>query len=291
MVMEKLGINKKAVQKSWYKFSKNPLSIIGLVVVLAIIFITVFANIIAPYPKHAGWFTDFPNAKLPPSLGHPFGTDTMGRDVLSRVMFGFRYSLMMAMIVLVLVVPTGTFLGLVAGYYNNTWLDTIIMRLTDIFVAIPSLVLAMMISAMLEPSLFNAMLAVTLLWWPWYTRLVYGITCSMRNEYFIQSAEMIGASPFHILIKEILPNTLAPIFTKMTLDVAWVSLRGASLSFIGWGAQPPTPDLGTMVSDGYRYMPELWWISIFPSLAIVFTILGFNLLGDGIRDMLAAEAY
>lgn len=289
--MEKLGINKKSVRKSWYKFSKNPLSIIGLVVVLAIVFITIFANILAPYPKHAEWFTDFPNAKLPPSLGHPFGTDTMGRDVLSRVMFGFRYSLMMAMIVLVLVVPTGTFLGLVAGYYNNTWLDTIIMRLTDIFVAIPSLVLAMMISAMLEPSLFNAMLAVTLLWWPWYTRLVYGITCSMRNEYFIQSAEMIGASPFHILIKEILPNTLAPIFTKMTLDVAWVILIGASLSFIGLGAQPPTPDLGTMVSDGYRYMPELWWISIFPSLAIVFTILGFNLLGDGIRDMLAAEAY
>lgn len=289
--MEKLVIKKKSVRKSWYKFSKNPLSIIGLVVVLAIVFITIFANIIAPYPKHAGWFTDFPNAKLPPSLGHPFGTDTMGRDVLSRVMFGFRYSLMMAMIVLVLVVPTGTFLGLVAGYYNNTWLDTIIMRLTDIFVAIPSLVLAMMISAMLEPSLFNAMLAVTLLWWPWYTRLVYGITCSMRNEYFVQSAEMIGASPFHILIREILPNTLAPIFTKMTLDVAWVILIGASLSFIGLGAQPPTPDLGTMVSDGYRYMPELWWISIFPSLAIVFTILGFNLLGDGIRDMLAAEAY
>ncbi len=289
--MEKLGINKKSVRKSWYKFSKNPLSIIGLVVVLAIVFITIFANIIAPYPKHAEWFTDFPNAKLPPSLGHPFGTDTMGRDVLSRVMFGFRYSLMMAMIVLVLVVPTGTFLGLVAGYYNNTWLDTIIMRLTDIFVAIPSLVLAMMISALLEPSLFNAMLAVTLLWWPWYARLVYGIACSMRNEYFIQSAEMIGASPFHILIREILPNTLAPIFTKMTLDVAWVILIGASLSFIGLGAQPPTPDLGTMVSDGYRYMPELWWISIFPSLAIVFTILGFNLLGDGIRDMLAAEAY
>jgi len=289
--MEKLGINKKSVKRSWYKFSKNPLSIIGLVVVLAIIFITIFANIIAPYPKHAGWFTDFPNAKLPPSLSHPFGTDTMGRDVLSRVMFGFRYSLMMAIVVLVLVVPTGTFLGLVAGYYNNTWLDTIIMRLTDIFVAIPSLVLAMMISALLEPSLFNAMLALTLLWWPWYTRLVYGIACSMRNEYFIQSAEMIGASPLHILIREILPNTLAPIFTKMTLDVAWVILIGSSLSFIGLGAQPPTPDLGTMVSDGYRYMPELWWISIFPGLAIVFTILGFNLLGDGIRDMLAAEAY
>lgn len=284
-------MNREEFKKNWYKFSRNPLSIIGLAVVSTIIFITFFANFIAPYPKHAGWFTDFVNAKLPPSLKHLFGTDTMGRDVLSRVMFGFRYSLMMAFTVLVMVVPTGTFLGLVAGYYNNTWLDTVIMRLTDIFVAIPSLVLAMMISSLLKPSLFNAMIAVTLLWWPWYTRLVYGIASSLRNEYFVQAAEMIGASPFHILFREILPNTLAPIFTKMTLDVAWVILIGSSLSFIGLGAQPPTPDLGTMVSDGYRYMPELWWISIFPGLAIVFTILGFNLLGDGIRDMLAAEVY
>ncbi len=245
--MERLGMNRKSMQKNWYKFSRNPLSIIGLVVVAVIIFITLFANFIAPYPEHAGWFTDFDNAKLSPSFNHPFGTDTMGRDVLSRVMFGFRYSLMMALMVLIIVVPTGTFLGLIAGYYNNTWLDTIIMRLTDIFVAIPSLVLAMMISALLKPSLFNAMIAVTILWWPWYTRLVYGIASSLRNEYFIQSAEMIGASPLHILFREILPNTLAPIFTKMTLDVAWVILIGSSLSFIGLGAQPPTPDLGTMV--------------------------------------------
>lgn len=289
--MERLGLKREEFKKNWYKFSRNPLSIIGLAVVSMTIFITLFANFISPYPEHAGWFTDFNSAKLPPSIIHPFGTDTMGRDVLSRVMFGFRYSLMMAFTVLVMVVPTGTFLGLVAGYYNNTWLDTVIMRLTDIFVAIPSLVLAMMISSLLKPSLYNAMIAVTLLWWPWYTRLVYGIASSLRNEYFVQAAEMVGASPLHILFREILPNTLAPIFTKMTLDVAWVILIGSSLSFIGLGAQPPTPDLGTMVSDGYRYMPELWWISMFPGLAIVFTILGFNLLGDGIRDMLAAEVY
>jgi peptide/nickel transport system permease protein len=289
--LERLGLKREEFKKNWYKFSRNPLSIIGLAVVSMTIFITLFANFISPYPEHAGWFTDFNSAKLPPSIIHPFGTDTMGRDVLSRVMFGFRYSLMMAFTVLVMVVPTGTFLGLVAGYYNNTWLDTVIMRLTDIFVAIPSLVLAMMISSLLKPSLYNAMIAVTLLWWPWYTRLVYGIASSLRNEYFVQAAEMVGASPLHILFREILPNTLAPIFTKMTLDVAWVILIGSSLSFIGLGAQPPTPDLGTMVSDGYRYMPELWWISMFPGLAIVFTILGFNLLGDGIRDMLAAEVY
>jgi len=289
--LEDSRVRRKAIKKNWYKFSRNPLSIIGLVVVSLIIFITLFANFIAPYPEHAGWFTDFEHAKLSPRPKHLLGTDTMGRDVLSRVMFGFRYSLMMAIVVLIIVVPVGTFLGLVAGYYNNTWLDTIIMRVTDIFVAIPSLVLAMMISALLRPSLFNAMIAVTLLWWPWYTRLVYGVTSSIRNEYFIQAAEMIGASPFHILFKEILPNTLAPVFTKMTLDVGWVILIGSSLSFIGLGAQPPTPDLGTMVADGYRYMPELWWVSIFPGLAIVLTILGFNLLGDGIRDMLASEAY
>mgnify|MGYP003681899902 CR=1 FL=1 len=262
-----------------------------MVVVSLIILITLFANFIAPYPEHAGWFTDFEHAKLSPRLKYPLGTDTMGRDVLSRVMFGFRYSLMMAIVVLIIVVPIGTFLGLVAGYYNNTWLDTIIMRLTDIFVAIPSLVLAMMISSLLRPSLFNAMIAVTLLWWPWYARLVYGIASSLRNEYFIQGGSTGSSSPFHILFREILPNALAPIFTKMTLDVGWVILIGSSLSFIGLGAQPPTPDLGTMVADGYRYMPEFWWVSIFPGLAIMLTILGFNLLGDGIRDMLAAEVY
>jgi peptide/nickel transport system permease protein len=142
---------------------------------------------------------------------------------------------------------------------------------------------------MLEPTLYNAMLAVTVMWWPWYTRLVYGLSSSIKNEYFIQAAEVTGASTSRILLGEILPNCLSPIFTKMTLDVGWVILIGSTLSFVGLGAQPPTPDLGTMVSDGSKYIPSQWWISLFPALFIVLIILGFNLLGDGLRDMLAGD--
>jgi len=284
-------MEKEKIKKGWYKFSRNKLSIIGLVSVTCIIFIALFANVIAPYPKHAGWFTDFDNAKKSPNLRNIFGTDPFGRDVLSRTMFGFRYSLMMAVVVLIIIVPIGTILGLVAGYYNNTWIDTIIMRVTDIFLAVPSLLMAMMVCALLRPSAFNAMFAMSMSWWPWYTRLIYGLGSSLKNEYFIQSAEIMGASTSHILFREILPNCLAQLFTKMTLEVGWIILAGATLSFLGLGAQPPTPDLGTMVADGYTLLPEYWWISIFPGIAIVFTILGFNLMGDGLRDLLSVEEF
>lgn len=275
--------------RSWYKFSRNPLSIAGLLIVLTVIFLAVFAPYVAPYPEHAKPFTDFANAKQPPNLEHLFGTDVIGRDILSRVIFGFRFSLSMGFVVLVLVVPPGVFLGLLAGYYHGTWIDTVIMRVTDIFLAVPPLILALAIASVLKPNLFNAMIAVSLMWWPWYTRLVYGLTTQLRNEYFVKSAETMGASNFHILFREILPNCVSPIFTKMSLDVGWVILLGASLSFVGLGVQPPKPGLGTMVSDGSRYLPDQWWIAVFPALAIVFIVLGFNLLGDGMRDLMAAE--
>jgi peptide/nickel transport system permease protein len=163
------------------------------------------------------------------------------------------------------------------------------MRITDIFLAIPSIVLALAICAMLEPTLFNSMMAVSVLWWPWYTRLAYGIASSLKNEYFVQAAELTGASTPHILFREILPNCISPIFTKMTLDVGWVILIGSTLSFVGLGAQEPIPALGTMVAAGTKYMPDYWWMTIFPAIAIAFTILGFNLLGDGLRDLLAVE--
>ena len=180
----------------------------------------------------------------------------VGRCVLSRVFFGFRYSLMLAAMAMLLDYPIGIILGLAAGYWRDTWIDTIITRLADIFLAIPSMVLALAVCSMLEPTLFNAMIAIAISWWPWPTRLVYGIASSIKNEYFIQAAEVTGASTPHILFSEILPNCLAPIFTKMTLDVGWTILIGATLSFLGLGAQPPTPDLGTMVSDGSRYIPS-----------------------------------
>jgi peptide/nickel transport system permease protein len=163
------------------------------------------------------------------------------------------------------------------------------MRTTDIFLAVPPLVLALAVASVLEPNLFNGMLAVSLMWWPWYTRLVYGLASVLRNEYFVTAAEITGASTAHILFREILPNTLSPIFTKMSLDMAWVIIIGSMLSFVGLGEQPPKPSLGTMVADGARYLPDQWWIAIFPALTIVVVVLGFNLLGDGLRDMLAAE--
>jgi peptide/nickel transport system permease protein len=272
--------------KNWYKFSRNTLSIIGLVIVAGIIISAIFAPWITPYPEHAGPFVDFDNTGQPPSLQHLCGTDNMGRDIFSRIIFAFRGALIMAVVVLALAVPPGVLLGLIAGYFQNTWIDTVIMRITDIFLGVPPLILALAIAAMLKPTLMNAMIAVTVMWWPWYTRLVYGMASSVRNEYFVIAADLTGASKFHILFREILLNCLSPVFTKMALDVGWVILIGASLSFVGLGEQPPIPALGQMVSDGARYMPTFWWMTIFPALAIVLAILGFNLMGDGLRDML-----
>jgi peptide/nickel transport system permease protein len=276
--------------RAWYKFSRNPLSIVGAVTILIILLLAIFAPYVVPYPDHATKpFTDFANASLPPSWEHLFGTDEIGRDVFSRTIYGFRFSITMGLIVLTLVVPVGVFLGLVAGYYQGSRVDTFIMRITDIFLAVPPLILALAIASVLEPNLTHSMLAVSLMWWPWYTRLVYGLASAQRNEFYVSSAEITGASTSHILFREILPNTLSPIFTKMSLDMGWVIIIGASLSFVGLGVQPPKPGLGTMVASGAKFLPDQWWISLFPALAIVVLVLGFNLLGDGLRDMFAAE--
>jgi peptide/nickel transport system permease protein len=275
--------------RAWYKFSRNPLSIIGASTVLVVTLLAIFAPLVAPYPEHVRPFTDFDNASLPPSLAHLFGTDEIGRDILSRVIFGFREALGMGVVVLALVVPVGVLMGLVAGYFHGTWIDTVIMRLTDIFLAVPPLVLALAIASVLEPNLFNSMMAVSLMWWPWYARLVYGLTSALRNEFFVASAQTSGAGTRHILFRELLPNMISPIFTKMSLDMGWVIIIGSMLSYVGLGVQPPKPGLGTMVASGAKFLPDLWWISVFPGLAIVVVVLGFNLLGDGLRDLFAAE--
>ena len=275
------------MSKNWYKFSRNKLSIVGLMIVVGIIISAIFAPWITPYPEHAGPFVDFDNRGQSPSLQHLCGTDIVGRDILSRIIFAFRGALIMAVVVLVLAVPFGVLLGLIAGYFHqDSWINIVIMRITDVFLGLPPLILALVIAAVLKPTLMNAMIAITISWWSWYTRLVYGMASSVSNEYFVIAADLTGASKFHILFREILPNCLSPVFTKMALDVGWVILIGASLSFVGLGEQPPTPALGQMVSDGARYMPTFWWMTIFPALAIVLAIMGFNLMGDGLRDML-----
>lgn len=294
MVAEKTIQRKKLIKPStkenlrryWYNFKSNKLSLLGLFIVIGSIVLAIFAPIVAPYPGHAGAFVDYNNASMPPNSQNLFGTDIYGRDILSRIIFSFRSALIMPIVVLGISVPFGVLLGLIAGYYSGTWVDSIIMRIDDIFLAIPPMILALAIASVLEANLTSSMISVTVIWWSWYTRLVYGMANSYKKNNFVINADLIGASKIHILVKEILPNCLSPVFTKMALDVGSIILLGSSLSFVGLGEQPPTPAFGQMIYDGSNYMPDLWWMTIYPSLAIVVIILGFNLLGDGVRDMM-----
>lgn len=274
------------IKHYWYKFRRNKLSILGLIIVAVTIFLSIFSPYIAPYPEHIFGEVDYNNRNLPPSLNYWFGTDGVGRDVFSRVLYCFRSAILMAIVVLSISVPFGVSLGLIAGYYHGTWLDHIIMRITDIFLSIPALILALSIATIMKPSLIGSMIAITVMWWTWYARMAYGSATAISNEYFVKNAELIGASKLHILFKEILPSLLSPIFTKMAIDVGMIILVSATLSFAGLGEQAPIPAFGTMINDGYKYIPDLWWVTIFPALGIIFIILGFNLFGDGIRDML-----
>jgi peptide/nickel transport system permease protein len=274
--------------RAWKRFRSRPMSVIGLGIIVVVVLTALLAPVLAPYPEHVGKFTDFGNALQSPSLDHPMGTDHVGRDILSRVLFGYRLSLMLAGVVLGFGVPTGVMLGLVAGYYGG-WTETIIMRITDTALALPPLVMALAITSALQPTLWNAMLAVAALWWTWHTRLVQSIVSSERNEEYVQAAKLAGASDTHIMFREILPNCLSPILVKVTLDAGFVILIGAGLSFIGVGVQPPQPGLGTMVSQGTGYLPESWWFAIFPGLAIFVLVMGFNMIGDGLRDVFDVE--
>ncbi len=274
--------------QNWYRFSRNPTAVIGLVIVVVSILAALLAPHITPYPDHIGAIVDFRNRHQPPSAAHWFGTDNVGRDILTRVIFGLRVSLMLAFVVLIIAVPFGTVLGLLAGYFGG-WTEIVIMRLTDIALALPPLIMALAVAAVLEPSLMNAMLAIASLWWTWHTRLVYSMVRQIRALEYVEAAETLGASKTHILFREILPNCVSAIAVKTSLDAGFVILIGASLSFLGLGIQPPTPDLGTMVSDGASFLPDYWWESLLPGTAILFVALGFNLLGDGLRDLFDVE--
>ncbi|MCF1742831.1 ABC transporter permease [Paradevosia shaoguanensis] len=277
------------MSRTLYILLRNPLSLVGIVLIGLVVFAAIFADFLTPFPEHVGAVVDFTNFNQPPHWPNIFGTDLVGRDLFTRVIFAFRTSLLLAVVVLAIAVPIGVVIGLIAGYTGG-WVDYVLMRITDVFLSIPPLVLAMSIMGLLEPSLTNGMLAVTAMWWPWYTRLVYNIVRSEREEGYVLAAEVVGASRWHIMFREILPNCVPAIITKMTLDCGFVILIASSLSFLGLGVQPPTPDLGSMVAEGANYLPDSWWLTVFPGLAILIAVFGFNLLGDALRDILGSES-
>ena len=277
------------LKRSWYRYSSSKVSIIGLFIVVSVTILAILAPWVSPFPEHASAFVDFANASKSPNSTYFLGTDTVGRDVLSRLLMCLRSTLLMGVMVLSIAVPVGFIIGVIAGYFKGRLIDSILMRITDIFLSVPPLVLALAIASVLEPNLKNSMVAITVMWWPWYARLSYGIASSMRTENYIIYAELTGANLGHIIFKEFLPNCISPILTKMTLDMGYVIIMGATLSFAGLGEQPPTPALGTMISEGVKYLPDLWWLTIFPSIIIIIIVLGFNLFGDGISSLFNVE--
>ncbi len=275
--------------QNWHRFSRNPTAVIGSVIVIIVVAAALLAPWIAPYPDHVGAMVNFRARHLPPSAQYWFGTDNVGRDIFTRVLFGYRVSLLLATVVLGIAVPLGATLGLIAGYFGG-WAEIVIVRLTDIALAIPPLVMALAVTAVLTPNLIHAMLAIAALWWTWHTRLIFSITRTLRQQEFVEAAQTLGASRFHILFRELLPNCASAILVKTSLDFGFVILIGAALSYLGLGVQPPTPDLGTMVANGADFLPDRWWESLLPGAAILFVALGFNLLGDGLRDLYDVES-
>jgi peptide/nickel transport system permease protein len=266
------------------RFGQSPLSLVGLLIVFLLIIVAVIGPFFVPYPKDASGAVHISDKLLPPSSDHWFGTDHVGRDVLSRLVIGARVSLLAGLTVIVMAVLIGTLLGALAGYFGG-WIETVIMRVTDVFLTIPDLILAMAFAAALGPGLRNVMIAVSLVWWPGYCRLVRANVISLRNAQFAEAAEALGSSKLRILFRHILPNAFPTVLVKASMDIGFAVLTTASLGFIGLGTQPPTPDWGQMVSEGRKYLRDAWWYSTFPGMAILLTVIATNLLGDGLRDV------
>lgn len=262
---------------------KNPLTTFGLVIICILMITSIFAPFLAPYPDQGRGLSNLEKRLAPPSAGHLLGTDYLGRDILSRIIFGARVSLRAAIVVVLIVMSIGVPLGLIAGYFGGK-IDEVIMRFADMILAFPSLLLAVAIIASLGPSLLNALVAICIPWWPWYTRLMRSQVISLKEMQFVESARAVGASRWRIMFRHILPNCISPIIVQATLDMGFIILALASLGFLGLGTQPPTADWGVMVSDGREFFMKQWWISTFSGAAIFLTVLAFNLVGDGIRE-------
>jgi peptide/nickel transport system permease protein len=266
-------------------YTRSASSMAGLVIVAVFVVVTAIGPWIVPYPEDARGAVHLERKLQPPSAAHWFGTDEVGNDVYTRVILGARVSFEIGLIITVVAAFIGVPLGLVAGHVGGRVGETI-MRVTDVFLSVPALVLALAVVGALGPGIVNAMIALSLVWWPGYVRLVQAKTLALGQETFVEAARANGAGRLRIVRVHLLPNCVSPIVVKASMDMGAAVLAAASLGFIGLGAQPPYPEWGAMISHGRNYLPTWWWYSAFPGLAIYFTVLGFNLVGDGLRDLL-----
>jgi peptide/nickel transport system permease protein len=266
----------------WARRDRVAASALAVIVLIALA--SLLAPLVSPFPAQGAGTPNIENKFEAPSAAHPFGTDGLGRDVLSRVLYGGRISLLIGVAVVVLSAGIGTPLGALAGYVGGRT-DEILMRVTDVFLAFPPLLLAIAVAAALGPSLPNAVVAIAVTWWPWYARIARGQASSLRRRPFVDAARAIGVRDRDIVRRHILPHLLTPVVVQATLDVGSAILTGAALSFIGLGVQPPLTDWGLMVSDGRIYFMTRWWFAFFPGIAIFVVVMAFNLLGDSVRDL------
>lgn len=266
----------------WKRFAQNPLAILGLAIVYVLALAAIFAQWLAPSDPFA---IDTGHILEPPSWNHPLGTDSLGRDCFSRLLFGARISLLVGFVAVGLATAIGTALGAVAGFHGR-WIDGIIMRAVDIMLCFPTIFLIMAVIAFLEPSIWNIMAVIGLTGWMGVARLVRAEFLTLREREFVMAARISGASNLQIIFSHILPNAAAPILVSATLGVGGAILTESALSFLGIGVQPPTPSWGNMLTEGKDNLEVAWWLSVFPGLAILVTVLGYNLLGEGLRDAL-----
>ncbi|UDF36828.1 UNVERIFIED_ORG: ABC transporter permease [Shinella sp. XGS7] len=267
----------------WRTFARNRLALGGLIIVLGLLFVAAFAQQLAPYHPSVG---DLSTTRLlPPSGAHWLGTDDQGRDILSRLIYGSRLTLQVVLVVAVIAAPIGLLVGTVAGYAGG-WVDAALMRITDIFLAFPRLVLALAFVAALGPGIDNAIIAIAITSWPPYARIARAETLTVRNSDYILAVQLMGASPWRIVLRHIMPLCLSSVIVRVTLDMAGIILTAAGLGFLGLGAQPPLPEWGAMIASGRQFILDQWWVAAMPGVAIFIVSLGFNLLGDGLRDAL-----
>jgi len=285
-------VSVEALRPRWREFrlrfhllNRNLLVRIALIIIAVEIVIAVVAPYIAPHRDSIYGIADPALKLLPPSWTYPFGTDELGRDIFSRVLYGTRISLGAGTVTVALSLLIGVPLGAIAGYRAGV-IDDVIMRITDVFLSFPSLLMAIVIAAFLGPSLRNAIIACAISWWPWYTRIIRGSAISLRERQFVRAAHAIGTPGPKIVAGHILPNCIGPVIVQASLDFGSVVLILSALSFLGLGAQAPTPEWGLMINTSRNYFLTAWWYIIFPGLGIVITVLVFNLLGDGLREVL-----